>query len=65
MNIHRILQEKSLGAHSFGRPRRRWKDNIKIDFGAVYYKAETTSRQCSGIRRFESFAFPVSCQLSC
>ena len=29
--VYRVLVGKSEGKRSFGRPRRRWKDNIKTD----------------------------------
>jgi hypothetical protein len=33
--VHRVLVGKSEGTRSFGRPRRRWYDNIKMDFQKV------------------------------
>jgi hypothetical protein len=30
--VHRVLVGKSEGKRPLGRPRRRWEDNIKIDF---------------------------------
>jgi hypothetical protein len=32
-NAHTILVEKPEGKRPLGRPRRRWKDNIKMDLG--------------------------------
>ena len=34
-NIYRILVGKPEGKRSLGRPRRRWKDNIKMDLREV------------------------------
>jgi hypothetical protein len=34
-NAYRILVGKPEGKRPLGRPRRRWVDNIKIDFGEV------------------------------
>jgi hypothetical protein len=34
-NANRLLVGKSEGKRPLGRPRRRWMDNIKIDFGEV------------------------------
>ena len=36
-NAYRILVEKPEGNRPLGRPRRRWKDNIKIDLWEVGY----------------------------
>jgi hypothetical protein len=33
--VHRVLVGKPEGKRSMGRPRRRWKDNIKMDFQKV------------------------------
>ena len=33
--VHRVLVEKTEGKRSMGRPRRRWKDNIKMDLQEV------------------------------
>ena len=33
--LHRVLVGKPGGKRSLGRPRRRWDDNIKMDFGEV------------------------------
>jgi hypothetical protein len=33
--VHRVLVGKSEGKRPFGRPRRRWKDNIKMDLWEV------------------------------
>ena len=33
--VHRVLVGKLEGKRPFGRPRRRWKDNIKMGFQAV------------------------------
>jgi hypothetical protein len=33
--VHRVLVGKSEGKRSLGRPRRRWKDNIKMDLQEV------------------------------
>jgi len=33
--VHRILVGKPQGKRPFGRPRRRWKDNIKMDLHEV------------------------------
>ena len=30
--VYRVLVEKPEGKRQLGRPRRRWEDNIKIDF---------------------------------
>jgi hypothetical protein len=30
--VHRVLVGKSEGKRPLGRPKRRWKDNIKMDF---------------------------------
>jgi hypothetical protein len=30
--VHRVLVGKPEGKRPFGRPRRRWEDNIKMDF---------------------------------
>ena len=29
--VYRVLVEKSVGKRPFGRPRRKWEDNIKMD----------------------------------
>jgi hypothetical protein len=34
-NIYRVLVVKPEGKRPLGRPRRRWKDNIKMDFQKV------------------------------
>jgi hypothetical protein len=34
-NAYRILMGKAEGKRPLGRPRRRWKDNIKMDLGEV------------------------------
>ena len=31
-SVHRVLVGKSEGKRPLGRPRRRWEDNIKMDF---------------------------------
>jgi hypothetical protein len=31
-DMHRVLMDKPEGKRSLGRPRRRWEDNIKMDF---------------------------------
>ena len=33
--VHRVLVEKPEGKRPLGRPRRRWKDNIKMDLHVV------------------------------
>jgi hypothetical protein len=33
--VHRVLVGKSGGKRPLGRPRRRWKDNIKMNFQEV------------------------------
>jgi hypothetical protein len=33
--VHRVLVGKPEGKRPLGRPRRRWKDNIKMDFQEV------------------------------
>ena len=33
--VHRVLVEKPEGKRPLGRPRRRWEDNIKMDFQEV------------------------------
>jgi hypothetical protein len=33
--VHRVLVEKPVEKRPLGRPRRRWEDNIKIDFQEV------------------------------
>jgi len=33
--VHRVLVAKLEGKRPFGRPRRRWKDNIKLDLREV------------------------------
>jgi hypothetical protein len=33
INAYRILAEKPEGKRPLGRPRRRWKDNIRMDLG--------------------------------
>ena len=33
--VHKVLVEKPEGKRSLGRPRRRWKDNIKTDLHEV------------------------------
>ena len=33
--VHRVLVEKTEGKRPMGRPRRRWKDNIKMDLQEV------------------------------
>ena len=33
--VHKVLVEKPEGKRPLGRPRRRWEDNIKIDFQEV------------------------------
>ena len=35
MGLHRIMVEKPEGRKPLGRPRRRWEDNIKMDFQEV------------------------------
>ena len=34
-NAYRVLVGKSEGKRPLGRPRRRWEDNFKMDFGEV------------------------------
>jgi len=34
-SVYRVLVGKSEGKRPFGRPRRRWKDNIKMDLKEV------------------------------
>jgi hypothetical protein len=34
-NIYRLLVRKPEGNRPLGRPRHRWVDNIKIDFGVI------------------------------
>ena len=38
-NAYRILMAKLEGKRSLGRPRYRWRDNIKMDFRKVGYDA--------------------------
>jgi len=33
--VHRVMMGKPEGKRLLGRPRRRWKDNIKMDFGEM------------------------------
>jgi hypothetical protein len=33
--VYRVLVEKTEGKRALGRPRRRWEDNIKMDFQKV------------------------------
>jgi hypothetical protein len=33
--VHRVLEGKPEGKRPLGRPRRRWEDNIKMDFQEV------------------------------
>jgi hypothetical protein len=35
--IYRVLVGKPVGKRPFGRPRRRWEDNIKMDLQEVVY----------------------------
>jgi hypothetical protein len=42
--VYRILVGKPEGKRQFGRPRRRWEDNIKMDFQEV---------GCGGLERME------------
>ena len=42
--VHRVLVEKPEGNRLLGTPRRRWKDNIKMDFQEV---------GCGGMDRIE------------
>ena len=42
--MHRVLVEKPEGNRLLGTPRRRWKDNIKMDFQEV---------GCGGMDRIE------------
>ena len=35
--VYRVLVGKPLGKRPFGRPRRRWEDNIKMDLQKVGY----------------------------
>jgi len=39
--VHRILVGKPKGERSLGRPKRRWKDNIKIGLQEVGWRAWT------------------------
>jgi hypothetical protein len=34
-NVYRLLLRKPQGKRPLGRPRRRWVDNIRMDFGEV------------------------------
>jgi hypothetical protein len=34
--VHRVLVGKPEGKRPLGRPRRRWKDNIKIDLQGIW-----------------------------
>jgi hypothetical protein len=34
-NAYRILVGESVGQRPLGRPRRRWEDNIRMDFGDI------------------------------
>jgi hypothetical protein len=36
-NAYRILVRKPEGKRPLGRPRRRWVDNIKMDFGEIVW----------------------------
>jgi len=40
--VHRVLVGKPEGKRPLGRPRRRWEDNIKMDFKEVGLKGEWT-----------------------
>jgi len=42
-DVYRILVEKPEGKRPFGRPRRRWEDNIKMDLQEVGLGAWTGS----------------------
>ena len=35
IGVHRVLVGKPEGKRPLGKPRRRWEDNIKMDFQAV------------------------------
>ena len=35
----RVLMEKPEGKRQLGRPRRRWEDNIKVDFKEIVWEA--------------------------
>jgi len=37
IGVYRVLVRKPEGKKPFGRPRRRWEDNIKIDLQAVLW----------------------------
>jgi hypothetical protein len=36
-NLHRVLVGKSEGERPLGRPRRRWENGIKLDFGEIVW----------------------------
>jgi hypothetical protein len=46
--IYRVLVEKLEGNRPLGRPRRRWKDNIKMDFYQVGIRGYGLDRNVSG-----------------
>jgi hypothetical protein len=37
-NVHKILVGKREGKRPHGRPRHRWKDNIRMDLGGIRWK---------------------------
>jgi len=39
--LYKVLVEKPKGKRQFGRPRRRWEDNIKMDLQEVDVRAWT------------------------
>ena len=39
--LYRVFVDKPKGKRPFGRPRRRWEDNIKMDFQEVDVRAWT------------------------
>jgi hypothetical protein len=38
INAYKILEGKPLGMRPLGRPRRRWKDNIRNDLGEIEWE---------------------------
>jgi hypothetical protein len=63
--VYRVLVGKSEGNRPFGRPRRRWNDNIKMDLQEVgcwcmdwFHLAQDRDRWQALVNKVMNFRFP-------
>jgi hypothetical protein len=59
LNAYRILVGKPEGKRPLGRPRRRWVDNIKMDFGEIGWECMVWIDLAQGRNQWRAFVITV------